>query len=87
MVVAKRKPWRVTDKAALAWHGASELSKVNFQTDMIKRKSLKNTLKSSSRKEPEIEGIKTVVHLALLISILILVLLVSLFALLSNDPI
>ena len=86
MVVAKRKPWRVTDKAALAWHGASELSKVNFQTDMIKRKSLKNTLKSL-RKEPEIEGIKTVVHLALLISILILVLLVSLFALLSNDPI
>ena len=41
----------------------------------------------SLRKEPEIEGIKTVVHLALLISILILVLLVSLFALLSNDPI
>ena len=87
MVVAKRKPWRVTDKA-VAWHGASELSKVNFQTDMIKRKSLMyNTLKSSLRKEPEIEGIKTVVHLALLISILILVLLVSLFALLSNDPI
>ena len=52
-----------------------------------KKKSMYNTLKSSLRKEPEIEGIKTVVHLALLISILILVLLVSLFALLSNDPI
>ena len=37
MVVAKRKPWRVTDKA-VAWHGASELSKVNFQTDKSKEK-------------------------------------------------
>ena len=69
--------------ACLDGGGASELSKVTFQTDPCLDQKKNSTIlwrsQMWSRKEPEIEGIKIVVHLALLISSLILVLLVSLW--------